>query len=395
MDASCGPSNALQNLNKHTQRDTSLQHEFVNRPQQAAPAFRQNQHVDPRLNSEFNQFAQAGEFAQPVFQGQLVQTAFQQQQHQFQQQPQTHQPQKQQPHKLSWVNDFSNMSLQGAPQKLDWHQQFLQQQPAQVHRPMGQAPMYRMQQNLQPSYAVGQIPSEHKEVHYMEQSKQLDDQFDQLEKELAEREKTEEMQQGNDVEKEAFANSARQVRDLMMKANQQSTETTEKFRQSEFLKLMTSISDRQVEISNEGDSLVHKATGQDIREHLPDPLQDVRQETGHEATDEDVGAVAGGPYDIDFHRPVHDPIPAPQPSQAVRDEHINHLPDPLAHIKDGDLGDIMGSLQAAQVVSGGQVSHQAWMEDDMWEHPPRRRNNILDDHMQEMYDDYRNDDDFH
>lgn len=210
-------------------------------------------------------------------------------------------------------------------------------------------------------------------------------QFDQLERELA-HEETEAFD--NEYEKEQFADAARQVQKSMItEKNLKSEETTSKFEQSNFLKLMALISDRKVEISREGDKLVEKSSGEDIRKHLSDPLR-------HEKPD--------------YHDPVHetthfDPQPTlHQPQRTNESANVmSHLPDPLAHIKNGALDENLSPLQAARIISGGQVTGNDWMEDEAWLAPiqpaqPRgRAPGILDKHWQEVYDDYRNDDDFH
>lgn len=54
MDAAnCGPSNALQNLSKHTQRDNTLQNEIIRNQPQQGNGFRNQPIVDQRLNQDF------------------------------------------------------------------------------------------------------------------------------------------------------------------------------------------------------------------------------------------------------------------------------------------------------------------------------------------------------
>ncbi|KAK6460818.1 hypothetical protein DFJ63DRAFT_317236 [Scheffersomyces coipomensis] len=412
MDASCGPSNAITNLSKHAQRDNSLQNEAAlrnNQQRNNIGSFRTNGNiVDTRLNSEFQQFNNGNDFASSFasqFKPQIPQQN-------IQQQPQLHNG--------NWVNDFSNLAI-NQPQgpihqhhpaqqqhqqpnvRSDWNQQFLQQDNSQVQfqQPQQQnqqfmpnyanglamrnSPLFAQQQHQQVQPQV----SEHQELHKMQQeSKHFDNEFDMLEKELQDQEpaQDEELKTVDDSDKERFAETARQVQHSMQSATS-TQETKSKFENSNFLKLMSSISNRQVELS--GDKLVNSTNGEDIRQYLSDPLKDIKTENGN----------------IHYHEPPHDiPIPvAPiqqqqQPQHDLRPE-VNHLPDPLAHIKDGELGGILDPFSAAKVVSGGQVQMHDWMED--FDSVPTTVNNrrvkrsILTDKWQEVYDDYRHDDDFH
>lgn len=426
MDASCGPSNALQNLSKHTQRDNTLQNEFIGRNQHQQPGqgFRSNvRHVDQNLNQEFQQF-NGGSQINNSFMNQLnAPQGFNHVQQHRQPQQNVH---KQQP---AWVQDFSNMSINQRQQPVaqlqhiqsDWHQQFMNQQAnhqqhQQQHQPQANqfnqriAPNYtsafnmNMRTNLSsPAHSQMGVPTEHQEIHNLEQERLMfDDQFDQLEKELASQEVEQpEVQQqaepqvaleGNELEKEEFANTARKVQQSMTKSDgTRSTETNSKFEQSEFLKLMNSISNRSVELSDQGDKLVNKQ-GEDIREHLSDPLSEVRSQQPEPDTQ------------INYHQPMHDIGPVPShfgnptnaPVESSQPELRSHLPDPLAHIKDGALGDMDGPLQAARIISGGQVNANDWMEDDMWSGPNYgQKGSILDSFSQEVFDDYRHDDDAH
>lgn len=232
--------------------------------------------------------------------------------------------------------------------------------------------------------------NEHQEMHKMEQEKQIfDDQFDQVERELqqANTEKTTEMHsETSEYDKEQFAKTAKQVQESMLKG--QSEETNAKFQNSNFLKLMSLISNRSVEL--DGDKLVDRASGEDIRKNpavvdsqpVPAPLQ-----LNHHAN----------------HIPMSRDQAPPQDSLTL------HLPDPLAHIKKGSVVDDVSPFQAAQIVTGNQVKAGDWMDDDDWldmtEDAPfpvpggpqrvKPSRNILSDEWQEVYDDYRHDDDYH
>lgn len=416
MDASsCGPSSALANLSKHTQRDNTLQNEYAakNAQLRTGPAgFRQNGNaVDARLNAEFHNFQGNGLGAEfPAFAGTPS----------FQQQAQHLNQQQFQPNNAGWVQDFSGLSISNQPQQVghpqsDWHQQFLQQQ--QHHHQQQQFEQQNIQQGQQfaPNYALsafsmnmrtnlstplyaqqqvqtGALLTEHQEIHKMEQEKQLfDSHFDQLEKELNQQlqEKPEVEVQVDKVENEQFAETARQIENSLRQFDTADAATKAKIENSDFLKLMSSISNKQVVL--DGDKLVD-STGQDIRENVNEPLQQISRP--------------------DYHDPIHD-IPVPvrpitrNPAQAeiqqeARPEQINKLPDPLSHMQDGLLGDVYDALSAAKVVSGGQVKTGDWVdEDDEWldmttpsiSRP--KKASIMADHWQEVYDDYRNDDDFH
>ena len=87
--ASCGPSTALQNLNKHAQRDNSLQHQRHQHPQQQGASihqFRQGQQVDSRLNADFKQFNSGNDFANSFMNQMNIKPSMQQHQHQQHQQ---------------------------------------------------------------------------------------------------------------------------------------------------------------------------------------------------------------------------------------------------------------------------------------------------------------------
>ncbi|KAK6458190.1 uncharacterized protein RJT20DRAFT_29607 [Scheffersomyces xylosifermentans] len=429
MDASCGPSNALTNLSKHTQRDTSLQNEHFLKNQQGPNGvnnFRQNANVvDNRLNTEFQNFNGGADFASS-FMNQYNKPQFQQQQ----------QPQPQQLNYPGWVQDFSGLSLNQTPQNIqnatpqqrnDWHQQFMQQQ-QQMNIPQSQA--QQGQQQFMPNYASGGFHmnmrtnlstplygqqgqtvgglTEHQEVHKMaEENKLFDDHFDMIEKEL----NSEQIDKGvvdakgvplqeqaplvNDADKEQFAQTARKVESSMRGLRSEDDQMKSKFENSDFLKLMSSISKRQVEL--EGDKLVDSATGQDIREELgQSSLQNVRREDI-----EDTRLNLVPPSSVNYHDPVFDSSAQPINREKETEEQRNRLPDPLAHIKDGELSDILDPFVAAKVISGGQVKTRDWTDndDDDWldmteDRPRPQRRSILTDHWQEVYDDYRHDDDF-
>lgn len=412
MDAAnCGPSNALQNLSKHTQRDNTLQNEIIRNQPQQGNGFRNQAIVDQRLNQDFQQFSNGQAFNQ--FQPEPVNQQFHQHHRQHNQaQHSQHHPQQ------GWVQDFSKMSINQQPRhqagniqngkvQNDWHQQFMNQtsqHPAQnnvAYQPQHQMGGFRMNMRTNLSNSLyqtrGNVP-EHKEMHKMEEENQIfDAQFDQMERELQHEnmsnEQTAEVQMdGNEFEKEQFAKTAKQVQESMLKG--ENAETNAKFQNSNFLKLMSSISNRSVELSAEGDKLVSKQSGEDIRDNpevvtsqtpTPVPVSQYDQYTNH--------------------------IPMSQDDMPTQEPQTLHLPDPLAHIKKGSIEGDVSPFQAAQIVTGNQVKTSDWMEDDDWldmtedapfpvmggpqRMPPKHpRNNIMSDEWQEVYDDYKHDDDF-
>lgn len=437
MDANCGPSTALQNLSKHTQKDNSLQrqHQNIPQPQTGIQNFRLNT-ADSRLNNDFQRFNNGNDFANSFMNQVNVKPGFPQ--------PQQHHspvPQAQQ----GWVNDFSTLSINNQPpqmmaknvpaqQNADWHQQFIQSQQGMQQQQQQNIQQQNIQQqgihSMAPNYAVGQgfrmnmrtdlsapvyaQQSEHQEIHKIEeQQKQFESQFDAIEKELQNSEQQQQQQQqelhtieiAGDGDKEKFAETARKVEQSMHNVNSQNMEMKDKFQNSDFLKLMKSIGNRQVEL--EGDKLVDVNSGQDIRQQEHGEAKVSEQPPLYRVHDPMF-------TDDGFTRQqesIHpEPILVPQaidPEMAHANKQPlsqeNKLPDPLAHIKDGELGDIIDPFSAARIVSGGQVTMTDWMDDSdddaygMFElgSPNLQRGRIVDQAWQEVFDDYRHDDDFH
>lgn len=410
MDASCGPSNALSQLSKHTQRDSSLQNDFAGRqnyPQQNG--FRSHGGIDNNLNQDFQRFAAGGVALEPQFAAQT---------------PQRHQHMSGQPLQMgsrgnqAWVQDFNGLSLGDrgtqslAPQKSAWHQQFMKQNgqnvQTQSHHHMLQEQRHSQlqYQNQFQGQFQGQFQSQmpmfdqqfrqfgHEHESNIQVSgtdmddAKFDSHFDRLEQELVDSEMPmEQVDEIDELEKERFAQAARRVKESMISEKiLASEETTSKFQQSDFLKLMSLISNRQVEISKEGDKLVEKSSGEDIRSLLSDPLKHEKE------------------AQPDYHQPVHledfgaAPLPTQESPQVTNESQnvTSFLPDPLAHIKDGSLPSDLTPLQAARIISGDQVKGQNWEEDESWltREPPKRMG-IMPQEWQDVYDDYRNDDDFH
>lgn len=442
--ASCGPSTALQNLNKHAQRDNSLQHQRHQHPQHpqqqgaSIHQFRQGQQVDSRLNADFKQFNNGNDFANSFMNQMNIKPSMQQHQHQ--------QHQHQQP---AWVNDFSNLSIQQQHQhqnqqqnqgtKSDWHQQFMQQQQQQPNTLQHQSNF----QQMTPNYAMGSYQmrntattmtpmfhnqTEHQQQHKLEEEQRaLEKQFDMIEKQLQNESVTTEENTNQDEAKEEFARIARKAETSMKTIDSHDSEMNEKFQNSQFLKLMSSIGNRQVEL--EGDKLVTSDSKEDIREKgIPETITATNPTITTAPRDTLEGQFTlQGPSNPDFAREMYDQIPRPKPAntafphpssgdseheqqQEPNDPHQNTLPDPLAHIQDGQLSDINDPLTAARIISGGQVQMSDWVEDydtisdtpskletDSNNNPnvrPFRKGQIVDHHWDEMYRDYRHDDDY-
>lgn len=299
-----------------------------------------------------------------------------------------------------WVKDFNGLSLNQNSQihkhasqpQSNWSLQFLQHNrqniPGQSARQdFTMQPMLN-QANLQMAYQDRSSfqQSLHQPSHM--DTKAFEDQFEKVSKEIDELERMnqdETTAPQDDAEKIQFAEAARRVQTHMTTSSPLvSSETASKFQQSNFLKLMSQISNREVEVNKEGDKLVTKESGEDIREFLSDPLKNERLNFDNHPQTSQPGFTGSIPAQLEGV--------VTNESESVR----SHLPDPLAHIRDGDLQGDLTPLQAARVISGGQVRRDDWFEDESWGYGrPQRGSGLLDKHEQEVYDDYRNDDDFH
>ncbi|KAI5956898.1 hypothetical protein KGF54_000516 [Candida jiufengensis] len=414
MDAaSCGPSSALQNLNKHAQRDTSLQHQRLhpNGPQQQGlHQFRQGNQIDSNLQNDFKQFNQSN-------QGHDFASSFMQQMNRPQFNQQIRNSPGIQQNQQGWVNDFSNLSIerqksqqnQNQQQQNNWHQQFMQQSGPQQHQPIldQQQPqqIHHTQSQYHPNYSMGNFQnrltmnalpqynqqSEHQEIHKLQnQHQQFENEFDLLEKELSQQENQQAditIDNSTDLDKEKFAQTAKLVEDSMNQLNTQDSNMNAKFQNSDFLKLMNSISNKKVEL--EGDKLINSENKQDIREDgIPQTTLNQQQ---HSGTAEEIqgnenvtnSRLNQNLNNIDYHQPIHnnpsvdlddwsfDSIPNhPQPQQHQPRKHRQQpqqpqqqkLPDPLSHIADDALEGILDPLTAARIISGGQVTQKDWTD---------------------------------
>ena len=419
----CGPSNAIQNLAKHSQRDTLLQNQFRGQQPGQARQFRQGPVADPRLNREFAEFAgptNAPDFTATPIAHQSVPRS----------QIQPHQPGP------AWVEDFGKMKLESGPQQgqtADWSRQFQQSHPqmgqmGQMNQPamtngqqMRSAPMmglmglmyHGMPMASHAPIAAPQFQNqlEHQQNHKLEQQeKQFADKFAEIEQELAEESQQQHHEQqgadDRDLERDQFARIAQEINTTVGEKTLGDAELQAKFAQLGFMNLMHRVANKQVEL--DGDQLRDTATGEQAKVEQDDTTVPLSQP---------VSAPLRLP---DYHAPMHEPVVTrvapPSALESMerpeeRPEHQNKLPDPLAHIADGALADITDPLMMAQVVLGGQVQRQAWLDADVdWMDatgpyqpkpyvPPGRGSDgprsILNPHEQEVFDDYRHDDDYH
>ncbi|KAJ5763340.1 peroxin-20 Pex20-Penicillium chrysogenum [Penicillium manginii] len=161
-DALCGPSNALQNFQKHTSVDRTLQQDRLTSRQPSAQGFRSQSPRDGILDPEFAAFEanlggpQLQEFQHPA---QLQHPA------QFGGPAQLHHAQHP---SANWASDFQNLNISGpsAPQihtppaaqnQRGWHNEFMNQhqQPAPAHHIQAQPMANRgFQSSFAPSYGM-------------------------------------------------------------------------------------------------------------------------------------------------------------------------------------------------------------------------------------------------
>ena len=423
MDAaSCGPSSALQSMSKYSQRDTSLQKDVVGHPSQGhVNEFRSQQAMDPYLANEFQEFQRGeslGTFREtpmapgvPKYQMNVNRGMYDGDHQHFQ-------------HQNQWVLDFSRLNLDTAKthsgqtlqrsSKGDWKDAFLSQVQQQGLHQSFEAPRQYFLSHIPPrQYHANHsglrnytLPNtlgmlEHQELHRrVEEERQFEEEFDKLEQELEGEgiDQNDELLQQNSLRhsNDEFAAIASKV-ERTMRENK-NKESSEKFQNSSFLKLMNAISNRSVELSENGKDLVEVALNQGNTPSSNSPTPDQYQEGPQLRTDSFIPQQSQMSQ-MDRNIPS-DPVPTG-----------SHLPDPLAHLKDNDLAKIMTPLQAAKVVSGNQVSNSDWLEDPDWsdqpnwnnmtprldfdEPKPYPRGRILSELQEESYYDYRNDDDAH
>ncbi|CCE83675.1 Piso0_004260 [Millerozyma farinosa CBS 7064] len=391
--AECGPSNALTKLQSHTAKDNSLQREF-NRGFAGAPGQFRGVNVDRQLNQDFREFSQGG---RPGVSRANVSL------HTYADSPGLSLGRNiapggaSQAHGASekWVDDFAQLNIQKRDfgqrhaweqsQRGDWQKQFMLQQSQQSQQ--GAMQNQQQRQNQYQGQYMGQYLNQNQfgrlgndmielshsgMVNGLHDNSVFDDQFKQLERELQEQNAEQQQEQPEvvyeDVDNQGFSEAARDVRDAMLSS---SGSTGVKFRNSDFFHLMESVAEKRVQISQDGKSLEQRASA-----------------------------------------PPASSVPQQQHPNHPRDSLKHYLPDPLSHVKDGALDDFNSPLAAAKAVSGNQVSTSDWIMDDDWLDmtaaptpaaanaskttalPERQKVNLMPAEWQEVYDDYRHDDDF-
>ncbi|CAG7917183.1 unnamed protein product [Penicillium olsonii] len=300
-DALCGPSNALQNFQKHTSVDRTLQQDRLTSRQSPSQGFRSQNPQEGILDPEF-----------AAFEANLAGPALPDLQHAPHFAPTHHLATNHgaanHPGNSSWASDFQNLQISGpahpaqlqrpniAPQVANggWHTEFMRQQTG--HMPQAQRdpqmrgayqpsfapnyPMYGSMNQMQPS----QIPqSQQKPVEQFDESA-FEAAFDQaradmelqganqkdtlnhLEDTHEYEPVTEDIRLGSDLipqtEKQDPQTKGRDADELARTAGQLldsvRNEQSDKFAQSNFLALMRRIRDREVEV--EGDEFREVST---------------------------------------------------------------------------------------------------------------------------------------
>nr|AAC23564.2 peroxin [Yarrowia lipolytica] len=368
--ASCGPSNALQNLSKHASADRSLQHDRM-APGGAPGAQRQqfrSQTQGGQLNNEFQQFAQAGP-AHNSFEQSQMGPHFGQQHF-----GQPHQPQMGQHAPMAhgqqsdWAQSFSQLNLgpQTGPQhtqQSNWGEDFMgespqshQGQPQMANGVMGSmsgmssfGPMYSNSQLMNSTYG---LQTEHQQTHKTETKSSQDAPFEAAFG-AVEESITKTSDKGKEVEKDPmeqtyrydqadalnrqaehisdnisreevdiktdengeFASIARQIASSLEEADKS------KFEKSTFMNLMRRIGNHEVTL--DGDKLVNKE-GEDIREEVRDELlrEGASQENGFQSEAQQTAPL-----------PVHHEAPPPEQIHPHTETGDKQLEDPMVYIE--------------------------------------------------------------
>ncbi|ODQ80942.1 hypothetical protein BABINDRAFT_118312 [Babjeviella inositovora NRRL Y-12698] len=330
--ASCGPSNALQNLSKHTQRDRSLQNDISLGARQALFASNKFNQVDRNLQNDFAAFNQGQNSFQQAHYEQL-----------YNQQFPANVEQQRRAEDSQWAQSFQDLNLTSQPQNLSvasnqWQSQFMQQgnvQQPQI-RPLNAFATNFMRSGMTGNMAMT-VPQpthqlEHQQLHKQEAEQDLFNQeFANVERELQQEARQVDVTVPED---HSLAATAEQVLAVMTgEATSRSAETNSKFQNSNFLKLMQSIAAKEVALNDSQDKLVTR-DGTDIREvpEMPAVM---------------AGGFSGNPL--------------------TREARGSHLPDPLAHIPDGALSPTynspLGSAMFVQKSMGKKIQMQDWVED--------------------------------
>ncbi|KAK2818413.1 hypothetical protein FQN49_007924, partial [Arthroderma sp. PD_2] len=145
-DALCGPSNALQNFQKHTSVDRTLQQDRISSRQSPAQGFRSNNQPQGRLDAEFNAF-ESGHSA-PLLHEQPNLNTFLPPPPQFASQPSAD--------VSGWATDFQNLHIAGPSLQQPQHQTRTESPALQVNSTNRQyEPIHGVQQTPQSSMFRG------------------------------------------------------------------------------------------------------------------------------------------------------------------------------------------------------------------------------------------------
>ncbi|CAG8055714.1 unnamed protein product [Penicillium salamii] len=305
-DALCGPSNALQNFQKHTSVDRTLQQDRLTSRQSPGQGFRSQNPQEGILDPEFAAFE--ANLAGPALPDLQHAPHFAQTHHIAAHHPAAHHPAAHHPANSSWASDFQNLHISGSahPAQLQrpniapatanggWHTEFMRQQPGYVSQAQQNPqmhcayqpsfapnyPMYGSMNQMQPSQVM---QGQQKPVEQFDESA-FEAAFDQaradMELQGADQKDTphnledsheyepvtEDIRLGSDLipqsEKQDPQTKGRDADELARTAGQLldsvRNEQSEKFAQSNFLALMRRIRDREVEV--EGDEFREVST---------------------------------------------------------------------------------------------------------------------------------------
>ncbi|KGO39951.1 hypothetical protein PEX1_050730 [Penicillium expansum] len=310
-DALCGPSNALQNFQKHTSVDRTLQQDRLTSRQSPVQGFRSQNPHEGVLDPEFAAFE--GNLAGPALPNLQHPTHFGAPSHYAA----VHHPTAHGAPNASWASDFQNLQISGPSHPVaqlqrpniapatthgGWHTEFMNQQ----RGPMSQAQQTpQMHGVYQPSFAPGHqmygspmnqmLPPQGMQAEQQHHAQQFDESafeaaFDQARADMelqgvdvAQQDTQKHLQETNEAEisEPVIQEQIRLGSDLIPQSDKQDPETrvrdadelartagqlldsvrneqSQKFQQSNFLALMRRIRDREVEV--EGDDFREVST---------------------------------------------------------------------------------------------------------------------------------------
>lgn len=284
--ASCSGSNPLNKLVSREGFGQSLPSigQQSQQQQQNKHTFNRISTIDANLQNEFNSFgidSFQSNFSQPIS------NPFIQDQHLTPSQPQN-----------TWINDFQQMNIEEptfANNTSNWANDFQMINKKIVPQSSNIVPLTMMgAPSLQPS-ALASFASATslqnlsnngltKSASFTNMNLEFDSAFNELEEEINQGEEAPIAEEADKIEvdeeedKIKFAQLAQSVFSVMSNTPKNvSSATSEKFKQSNFLKLMNRISTREVEINKEKNRFID-SNGEDIRNILPDPLKDIKDE---------------------------------------------------------------------------------------------------------------------